>query len=210
MDQRADRILDLVQMGELSSALTPLRVGISKRWMRCQIHRVASQFREVLPGSIINHVPQLEIEQEARQAHKVVSESERDLHCGSRVKSLQGITPAKILQAVTMGRMTALQKPQGGIRDIVVGDFIRRVARAPSHSSWGSRASHCVLLACPDTSDAEMETEEKRQTPDDREEKQKVVQGLPSEQVAITMRTGIRRCQHQRVDQNIENHTKGR
>ena len=35
--------------------------------------------------------------------------------------------PAEILQAVRIGRMTALQKPQGGIRGIVVGDFIRRV-----------------------------------------------------------------------------------
>ena len=36
--------------------------------------------------------------------------------------------PAEILQAVRIGRMTALQKPQGGIRGIVVGDFICRAA----------------------------------------------------------------------------------
>ena len=39
----------------------------------------------------------------------------------------RGRLPEEILRAVRIGRMTALQKPQGGIRGIVVGDFVRRL-----------------------------------------------------------------------------------
>ena len=60
---------------------------------------------------------------------KVVLDSERD--CSSLWRMGQefarGHMPAEILQAVRIGRMTALQKPQGGIRGIVVGDFVRCV-----------------------------------------------------------------------------------
>ena len=60
---------------------------------------------------------------------KVVFESERD--CTSLWRTCQEfarrLIPAKIFQAVRIGRMTALQKPQGGVRGIVVGDFMRRV-----------------------------------------------------------------------------------
>ena len=36
-------------------------------------------------------------------------------------------TPDEVVQALRMGRMTALQKPSGGVRGIVVGDFVRRL-----------------------------------------------------------------------------------
>ena len=43
----------------------------------------------------------------------------------------RGCLPEEILQVVRKGRMIALQKPQGGIRGIVVGDVVRRlVARS--------------------------------------------------------------------------------
>ena len=42
---------------------------------------------------------------------------------------LQGQIPRDILEGVTVGRMTALQKPDGGVRGIVVGDVRRLVAR---------------------------------------------------------------------------------
>ena len=35
--------------------------------------------------------------------------------------------PIEVLQALRIGRMTALQKPTGGVRGIVVGDFVRRL-----------------------------------------------------------------------------------
>ena len=39
----------------------------------------------------------------------------------------RGDVPEEILQAVRMGRITALQKPTGGVRGIVAGDIIRRL-----------------------------------------------------------------------------------
>ena len=115
--------------------------------MRCKIQRGAHLFTHGKPSpSIINHVPQVEIdlEQDRFLANlhtaggpsgmtadhiKVVLESERD--CTSLWRMCQefarGHIPAEILQAVRIGRMTALQKPQGGVRGIVVGDFMRRV-----------------------------------------------------------------------------------
>ena len=102
--------------------------------------------REALPASIVNHFPQTEdmflanLRSARRGAAggpsgmtaehiKVVLEPERD--CSSLWRMCQefarGHMPPEILQAVRIGRMTALQKPQGGIRGIVVGDFIRRV-----------------------------------------------------------------------------------
>ena len=51
--------------------------------------------------------------------------------------------PLEVLRVVKMGRITALQKPTGGVRGIVVGDILRRlVARTisqTSHSGSGSR-----------------------------------------------------------------------
>ena len=35
--------------------------------------------------------------------------------------------PTEVLQALRIGRMTAFQKPTGGVRGIVVGDFVRRL-----------------------------------------------------------------------------------
>ena len=35
--------------------------------------------------------------------------------------------PDEVLQVMRVGRMTALQKPTGGVRGIVVGDFVRRL-----------------------------------------------------------------------------------
>ena len=39
----------------------------------------------------------------------------------------RGSIPDEIIATIRMGRMTALQKPSGGVRGIVVGDFVRRL-----------------------------------------------------------------------------------
>ena len=42
----------------------------------------------------------------------------------------RGEVPDRIEEAIRLGRITALRKPDGGVRGIVVGDFLRRfVAR---------------------------------------------------------------------------------
>ena len=57
----------------------------------------------------------------------------------------QGNIPKDILAALQLKKITALQKPNGGVRDIVVGDVIRRLvpsSRPPrSHSRATSAAS---------------------------------------------------------------------
>ena len=62
-----------------------------------------------------------------------VLENEGDSDLFVRVASLlaSGNVPTAIAQAIRLGRMTALSKPDGGVRGIVVGDIIRRlVARS--------------------------------------------------------------------------------
>ena len=38
-----------------------------------------------------------------------------------------GEVPHEVMKAILLGRMTALSKPDGGVRGIVVGDFLRRL-----------------------------------------------------------------------------------
>ena len=73
----------------------------------------------------------------------------------------QAHIPEEVLTAVRMGRITALQKPSGGIRGIVVGDMVRRlvsrtiaqqigsaveVATAPHQYAMSTRAG-CECIA---------------------------------------------------------------
>ena len=67
--------------------------------------------------------------------------------------------PDEILQSIRMGRMTTLQKPTGGVRGIVVGDFVRRlvartiaqqlgpaVSKLPHHISSHSQRKHVASV----------------------------------------------------------------
>ena len=48
----------------------------------------------------------------------------------------------EMLQAVRIGKMTTLQKSQGGICGIVVGDFIRRVVARTLAQQQGPAVEH--------------------------------------------------------------------
>ena len=64
-----------------------------------------------------------------------VLESEAASDLLTQVVSLLAVVqvPHTVLEAIRLGRLTALQKPDGGVREIVVGDIIRRlVARTIS------------------------------------------------------------------------------
>ena len=58
-----------------------------------------------------------------------VLESEADSQLFAQVGSLlaTGNVPAPILEGIRLGRLTALKKPDGGVRGIVVGDVVRRL-----------------------------------------------------------------------------------
>ena len=62
-----------------------------------------------------------------------VLESEAASELLTQVASLfaVGQVPHDILEAIRLGRLTALQKPDGGVRGIVVGDIFRRLVLAP-------------------------------------------------------------------------------
>ena len=62
-----------------------------------------------------------------------VLESEAASQLLTQVASLfaVGQVPDVILEAIRIGRLTALQKPDGGVRGIVVGDIIRRLLARP-------------------------------------------------------------------------------
>ena len=57
----------------------------------------------------------------------------------------QGNIPEEVVRAIRLGRMTALQKPDGGVRCIVVGDVFRRVVArtiAQQFAKLGEAATH--------------------------------------------------------------------
>ena len=58
-----------------------------------------------------------------------VLESEAASELLTQVASLLAVgqVPHTILEAIRLGRLLALQKPDGGVREIVVGDILRRL-----------------------------------------------------------------------------------
>ena len=57
----------------------------------------------------------------------------------------EGNIPEEVVTAIRLGRMTALQKPDGGVRGIVVGDVFRRVVArtiAQQYAKLGEAATH--------------------------------------------------------------------
>ena len=55
--------------------------------------------------------------------------------------------PESVLPALRLGRMTALKKPSGGARGIVVSDVFRRLVAPTICQSWGG--CHCTFPVCP-------------------------------------------------------------
>ena len=67
------------------------------------------------------------------------------LLCEAASQLAQGHIPDEVVRAIRLGRLTALQKPDGGVRGIVVGDVFRRlVARtiAQQYAKLGEAATH--------------------------------------------------------------------
>ena len=56
-----------------------------------------------------------------------VLENEVDSESLARVASMLAVgnVPVEIIEAIRLGRLTALSKPDGGVRGIVVGDILR-------------------------------------------------------------------------------------
>ena len=154
--RRADRAQALVQMGELSAgraalevaslapgneatrrALTdpsrrppeprePLQDDLFQRrgpWFSLDHDIFAKNLRVARRGAAAgpsgmtaDHLrPLLESEQDTRRFWRFAQDLSR------------AVVPDEVVEVIRLGRLTALQKPNGGVRGIVVGDIIRRL-----------------------------------------------------------------------------------
>ena len=155
--QRADRALHLVQLGELSSARQALEGAEVAPGDRSTLAALQDPVRrpaiprDPLPGDLLTHVPASIFELDKGKFSKNLRSARRGAAGGpSRmtVEHLQPLldhpralhnmfllaerlaradVPPSIVDAIRQGRLTALRKPSGGVRGIVIGDVIRRV-----------------------------------------------------------------------------------
>ena len=149
LERRAERAEALVHLGELSAGrhaleAAPLAPGNDQtRAALTDATRRPQSLRSPLPDDLLSQ-PEVPFQLSHESLLKNLKSSKRRAAGG-----LSGMTGSltviaerfwnmcqafarteilnEILQAVRMGRMTALQKPNGGVRGIVAGDIIRRL-----------------------------------------------------------------------------------
>ena len=154
LERRTETAHRLVQLGELSSARQALEgsdLAPGNRTTLEALQTRPAQPRDPLPDDIIGHMPSKAFEleevrfgQNLRLSRKgaaagpsgLTTEHLRPLLDSSGAMHLffrlgdqlaQAAVPGPIVDALRLGRMTALQKPNGGVRGIVAGDTIRRL-----------------------------------------------------------------------------------
>ena len=152
LDRRAARALSLVQVGELSSGRQALEPGTRQTLeaLRDPIRRPPVP-RDPLPPAVMGHVPDESFSLEEHRFAANLRSSRRGAAAGlsgmttdhlrplldhvedtqlfflSGEQLAQARVPLTIHTTIRQGRMTALQKPRGGVRGIVVGDVVRRL-----------------------------------------------------------------------------------
>ena len=163
VERRAERAFCLAQLGELSSARQALEgdaVALGNdqtlQALRDPLRRPPVP-RDPLPADLQQFQPEVQFSLEQDQLLRNLRVSRRGCAAGpsgmtaDHLRPLlesvqdsellwrlcQGLAraevPLEVLRVVKMGRVTALRKPTGGIRGIVVGDILRRlVARTIS------------------------------------------------------------------------------
>ena len=163
--KRGERAFMLAQLGELSSARQALEgaeLSPGNQETLEVLRRRLAQFRDPLPDRIVHHTPASGFEldearfgRNLRTARKgaasgpsgMTSEHLRPLlssppalHWFFRLGEhlVTARVPNPVIEAVRMGRMTALRKPAGGVRGIVVGDVIRRLVARTVAQQVGS------------------------------------------------------------------------
>ena len=157
IQRRCDRAQELVQLGELSSgrqALEGASLAPGSEATFAQLTnptRRPPHAREPMPQVLMTHEPEVPFEleemrflQNLRSAKKgaaggpsgmttdhlrPVLDNVRDSHLFfTEAEQLsRAYTPQVIVNTIRMGRMTALQKDDGGVRGTVAGDIIRRL-----------------------------------------------------------------------------------
>ena len=174
--RRAARALALVQMGELSAGRQALEGADlapgtmeTLRELRDPVRRPA-RIRQPLPPQVTDHMPDRPFELEEygfaqvlRSSRKgaaagpsgmtvdhlrPVLENPRDTHLLFTLgeKLARAEIPDSIVGAIRLGRLTALQKPSGGVRGIVAGDILRRIV---AHTIAQQISSHVERTTAP-------------------------------------------------------------
>ena len=163
-EARAVRALSLVHMGELSAA----RQALEGAPVAPGTHASPALPREPLRAEIANLQPSVPFQLDTdlflvnlRKSRRGAApgpsgmhsdhlfpllERPRDSELLAQVASAMAVgdIPDDILDIIRLGRVTALQKPDGGIRGIVVGYVLRRlVARTIVKQVEEGRSSHC-------------------------------------------------------------------
>ena len=163
LERRTERAHRLVQLGELSSARQALEGSDLAPGNRNTLEALQARPglpRDPLPDDIVGHMPASAFElNEARFCQNLRSsrrgaasgpsgltnehlrpllENVGAMHLFFRLgdQFARAAVPGPIIDALRLGRMTALQKPNGGIRGIVAGDTIRRLV---SRTQWPSK-----------------------------------------------------------------------
>ena len=166
LEARAVRAEKFVQLGEISAGrqalesahvapgtLATLR-ALTKRQRRPPVPRepVPEGLATAMPESPFN----LDFDRftsNIRRAKRGAAPFRRDNHPSSRMTPVwsrcsvlrfvpQGPVPLDALEGLKLGRITALAKPDGGVRGIVVGDVFRRIVAIVLQQIEGHRATH--------------------------------------------------------------------
>ena len=157
LERRVERAMGLAQLGELSNARQALEgeaiaLGndITRKMLTDKLKRPPS-IREPIDRDILGRLPRVPLDLDVDKLLKNLRESRKGSAGGpsgmtcEHLKPLlesaaccrllgeaatqfaRGQVPHEIAIALKMGRMKALQKPDGGVRGIVVGDVMRRL-----------------------------------------------------------------------------------
>ena len=157
LGRRAARAFALVQLGELSSGRQALEGASVANGTQQTLEALRDPDRQpplprdLLPEAILEHEPEVRFSLEAHRFAanlrssrrgaaaglsgmttdhlRLVLDQVKDTHmlCQMADQFAQARIPPAVHNFLRLGRLTALQKPRGGVRGIVVGDVLRRL-----------------------------------------------------------------------------------
>ena len=157
IEQRAIRAETFVQVGELSHARQVLEGGdLAPRnqttldALRDEIRRLANP-REPMPAELTNFVLPRAFELDESKFNRNLRSSRRGAAAGPSGMTMEHLRPLlddarslhsfffphSVVDLVRLGRLTALTKPDGGVRGIVAGDVVRRLVARTMSQQWG-------------------------------------------------------------------------
>ena len=171
LEHRISRAMTRIQLGELTAGRQALEGADLAPGTEATLRelRLRPQMpRDPIPPEILNHVPQTpfvlaedKFGANLRSARRGTAggpsgmtnehlrpllDSERDMHLFFRVGELlaRGDIPENVASVLRKGRLTALQKPGGGVRGIVAGDVIRRLVARIVAQLLGKAVDHAT------------------------------------------------------------------